>query len=113
MPAYNEDLEKFAGYDAQVVGIGVDSVFCAVAWQKHELGLLRYPLASDFWPHGEVARKFGIFLDSGFMPGISGRAVFVVNKAGKIAFSKLYQISDVPPNQEVLAVLQQLQESKS
>ena len=95
------------------MGIGVDSVFCSLAWQKCELGALRYPLASDFWPHGEVARKYGIFLDSGFMPGISGRAVFVVNKAGKIAFSKLYQISDVPPNEDVLAVLKQLQESKS
>jgi peroxiredoxin len=113
MPAYNEDLEKFAGYDAQVVGIGVDSVFCSMAWQKFELGMLRYPLASDFWPHGEVARKYGVFLESGFMPGISGRAVFVVDKAGKIAFSKLYQISDVPPNEEVFEVLKKLQQGKS
>lgn len=109
MPAYNEDLEKFAGLDAQVVGISVDSVYCHIAWQKHELGLLRYPLASDFYPHGEVARKYGIFIDSGFLPGISGRAVFVVDKQGKIAFSKLYNIPDVPPNEDVFEVLEALE----
>ena len=93
MPAYNEDLEKFAGFDAQVVGIGVDSVFCNIAWQKHEIGMLRYPLASDFWPHGDVARKYGVFLDSGFLPGISGRAVFVVDRAGRVVYA------DYVPNQ--------------
>ena len=57
MPAYNAELDKFAGYDAQVVGIGVDSVFSHIAWQKYEIGMLRFPLCSDFWPHGETARK--------------------------------------------------------
>ena len=50
MPAYNKDLDRFAGYDAQVVGVNVDSVYSHIAWQKHDIGMLRYPLASDFWP---------------------------------------------------------------
>src|SRR5579884_1624676 len=108
MPAYNADLEKFAGYDAQVVGIGVDSVFCNIAWQRYEIGTMRYPLVSDFWPHGEAARKYGVFLDSGFLPGISGRAVFVIDKAGKIAFSRNYEIRDVPPNEDVFEALEKL-----
>ena|SRR5947209_1475263 len=108
MPAYNEDLEKFAGLDAQVVGIGVDSVFCNIAWQKHELGLLRYPLASDFWPHGEVARKYGVFREKDPLGGVSNRAVFVVDKQGKIAFAKQYEIPDVPPNEDVFEALRKL-----
>lgn len=109
MPAYDEDSEKFAGFDAQVVGIGVDSVFCSIAWQKHEIGLLRYPLASDFWPHGEVARRYGVLRDTEPLAGISNRVVFVIDKEGRVALSKQYQIGDVPPNDDVFAVLRALQ----
>ena len=58
MPAYNADLDKFAGFDAQVLGVSVDSSFSHIAWQKHDIGMLDYPLCSDFYPHGEVARQF-------------------------------------------------------
>lgn len=109
MPAYDVDHERFAGLDAQVVGISVDSSFSHIAWQKHELGKLRYPLLSDFYPHGEVARQYGIFRENEPLPGISERAIFVVDKQGKIAFSKVYHLGQVPPNQEVFAVLERLQ----
>jgi alkyl hydroperoxide reductase subunit AhpC len=105
MPAYNADLEKFAGYDAQVVGISVDSVFSHIEWQKRDIGLLRYPLCSDFWPHGEVARQFGVLREGPPVPGINERAVFVVDKQGKIAFSKVYDLGQSPPNGEVLEAL--------
>jgi alkyl hydroperoxide reductase subunit AhpC len=105
MPAYNADLEKFAGYDAQVVGISVDSVFSHIEWQKRDIGLLRYPLCSDFWPHGEVARQFGVLREGPPVPGINERAVFVVDKQGKIAFSKVYDLGQSPPNTEVLEAL--------
>src|SRR5256885_252224 len=83
MPAYNADLEKFAGFDAQVVGISVDSIPSHIAWQKKDIGILAYPLASDFYPHGEVAKKFGVLRTSDPIPGINDRAVFVVDKAGR------------------------------
>ncbi len=109
MPAYNADLEKFAGYDAQVVGISVDSVFSHVEWQKRDIGLLRYPLCSDFWPHGEVARQFGVFREGPPVPGINERAVFLVDKQGKIAFSRVYELGQSPPNADVLQALSKLQ----
>ena len=62
MPAYDADADKFAGYDAQVVGMSVDSVFSHVAWQEKSIGKLNYPLCSDFFPHGEIAKKFGVML---------------------------------------------------
>ena len=108
MPAYNRDLERFAGYNAQVVGVSVDSVFSHVAWQKHDIGMLRYPLCSDFYPHGMVAKKYGVFRTGDPIPGINERAVFIVDKAGKIAFSKLYELGEQPPNEDCFEVLAKL-----
>ena len=108
MPGYNSELEKFARYDAQVVGISSDSVFSHIAWQKHEVGMLKYPLCSDFWPHGEVARRYGVLREGDPIPGISERAVFVIDKQGEIAFSKVYPIPEVPDVQDVYAALRKL-----
>ena len=74
MPAYNSALEKFAGFDAQVVGISGDSIFSHIAWQEKAIGILRYPLASDFHPHGNVAKTYGVFREGPPLPGISERA---------------------------------------
>lgn len=108
MPAYNADYDKFAGLDAQVVGISCDSTYCHIGWQEKEIGLLKYPLASDFFPHGAVAQKYGILRSGPPLAGISERAIFVVDKAGKIAFVKLYELGEQPPNEEVLAALGKL-----
>jgi len=108
MPAYNADLDKFAGYDAQVVGISADSIFSHIAWQKRDIGLLNYPLASDFYPHGEVMKKYGVMREGDPIPGISDRAVFVVDKEGKIAMAKLYELGEQPENEDVFEVLRTL-----
>jgi peroxiredoxin len=104
MPAYEADLERFKGYDAQVLGISVDSVPCNTAWAK-SLGGLSYDLLSDFEPKGEVARKFGAYRDK---DGISERALFIVDKSGKIAFKDIHDIADQPDNEELLEVLRKL-----
>jgi len=108
MPAYDRELDQFAGLGAQVVGVSVDSVFSHIAWQKHDIGVLRYPLCSDFYPHGATAKKYGVFREGDPIPGINERAVFIVEKSGKIAFSKLYQLGEQPPNQDAFAVLRKL-----
>src|SRR4029079_13960761 len=104
MPAYEADLERFKGYDAQVLGISVDSVPCNTAWAK-SLGGLSYDLLSDSEPKGEVAKLFGAYRQS---DGISERAVFVVDKNGKLVFKDIHDISDQPDNEEVLEVLRKL-----
>jgi len=108
LPGYNSELERFSGYDAQVVGISVDSIPSHMAWQKKDIGIMSFPLASDFYPHGEVARKYGILREGDPIPGISDRAVFVVGKDGKLKFAKVYPISQVPDNEEVFAALRKL-----
>jgi alkyl hydroperoxide reductase subunit AhpC len=95
--------------DAQVVGMSCDSVFSHVAWQKFEVGWLNFPLASDFYPHGEVATKFGILRSGEPVPGINERAVFVIDKGGTIRSVTILALSDIPDNEEALDVLRQLQ----
>jgi peroxiredoxin len=108
MPAYNADLDKFAGYDAQVVGISVDSIPSHIAWQKRDIGSLNYPLASDFYPHGDVAKKFGVLREGDPIPGINERAVFVIDKQGKVAMAKVYDLGQQPDNEDAFEVLRKL-----
>jgi len=105
MSAYNKELDKFAGFDAQVVGISVDSIYSHIAWQKKDIGMMHYPLCADFYPHGDVARKYDVFREGDPLPGINERAIFIVDKEGKIAFSKVYRLDEQPPNEEVFEAL--------
>jgi len=109
MPAYNADLDKFAALDAQVVGISVDNTYSHIAWQQKELGLLKFPLASDFWPHGAVAQSYGILRTGDPVPGINERAIFIVDKQGKLAFARVYDLGQQPENEEILKVLRTMQ----
>jgi alkyl hydroperoxide reductase subunit AhpC len=108
MPALNDDLDKFAGFDAQVVGISIDSIFSHIAWQEKSIGMLRYPLVSDFYPHGGVAKAYGVFREGPPLPGISERAVVIVDKQGKIAFAKVYELGEQPPHEDCFEVLRTL-----
>ena len=51
-------------------------------WER-EIGPLEYPLCSDFWPHGEVSRSYGVFRDRSPLAGTSERAIFVIDRAGR------------------------------
>jgi peroxiredoxin len=104
MPAYEADLERFKGYDAQVLGISVDSVPSNAAWAK-SLGGLTYDLLSDFEPKGEVARAYGAYREG---DGISERALFIVDKEGRIAYKDIHDIGDQPDNEDLFEVLRKL-----
>jgi alkyl hydroperoxide reductase subunit AhpC len=108
MPAYNADLDKFAGYDAQVVGISVDSIPSHIAWQQKAIGKMNYPLASDFFPHGAVAQKYGIFRAGEPIPGMNERAVFIVDKQGRLVFARVYDLGEQPDNEDCFEVLRKL-----
>ena len=104
MPAYEADLDRFREYDAQVLGISVDSVPCNTAWAK-SLGGISYDLLSDFHPKGEVAKAFGAYREN---DGISERALFIVDKEGKFAYVDIHDIGDQPDNEELFGVLRKL-----
>ncbi len=72
-------FDLFADRDVELLAISVDSKAALRAWAEQE----GYPfqLLADFWPHGGVAREYGVFLDE---KGYANRATFVVDEAGVI-----------------------------
>jgi alkyl hydroperoxide reductase subunit AhpC len=90
------------------VGMSVDSIPSHIAWQKKDIGMLNYPLASDFYPHGAVAKKFGVLREGDPIPGINERAVFVIDKEGTIVFAKVYPLDKQPDNEDCFDVLRKL-----
>ena len=108
MSAFSSERAKFAEYNAQVLGISNDSIYSHLSWQEKSIGWQEYPLASDYWPHGSTAQKYGVLREGDPLPGICDRAVFVIDKNGKIVSSKVYELGQAPDNQEILEVLKKL-----
>lgn len=93
---------------AEIVTVSVDSIMNTTVWER-EIGPFDYPLCSDFWPHGEVSRSYGVLREQGPMAGASERSVFVIDRGnGKIVFSKVYGLEDLPPLSDVLTTLHKL-----
>ncbi|MGC2417455.1 MAG: redoxin domain-containing protein, partial [Candidatus Acidiferrales bacterium] len=86
-----------------VLGLSVDSVWSHKAFAE-KMGI-RYPLLADFQPRGAVGDKFGVYLAD---KGITGRAIAVVNRSGKLAWFKNYDIPSVPDVKEVADAIAQL-----
>jgi len=108
VPELDARKKEFAALNAQVMDISVDSIPSHIAWRQKEIGPVEVPLCSDFYPHAEVTRKFGILREGPPVPGISERAAFIVDKAGKIVFAKVYPIDQLPSMEELLQVLREL-----
>ena len=104
MVAYQVEREKFLARNAEVVGISVDSIMNTTAWER-DIGPFDYPLCSDFWPHGEVSQKYGVFREKGPLAGAGDRAIFVIDKTGRIELSRVYPVTQVLDLQEILNTL--------
>lgn len=101
MAGYEADLAKFEEMGAAILGISVDAQPSKSAWAR-TLGTISFDLLSDFHPRGDVAQKYGVYRAD---DGISERALFVVDKHGKIAWAKVYDIPQQPDNRELLDAL--------
>lgn len=97
------DMKQFETLDAEVLGVSVDSVWSHKAFAD-KMGI-KYSLLADFHPRGAVSEKYDMYLAD---KGITGRAIAIVNKAGKIAWFKNYDIPVVPDLKEVAAALSQV-----
>lgn len=91
-----DSLKQFEDLNAQILGLSVDSVWSHKAWAE-KLGI-GYPLLADFQPRGSVADQFGVFMKD---KGITARAIAVIDKEGKLAWFKQYEIVQVPDVSEV------------
>jgi len=103
MPGYNKQDQSFQGFGAQVLGISVDSVPSHKAWSD-QLGGVDFPLLSDFWPHGEVARQYGVLRPEGY----AERATFVIDKKGVIRHIEVHEIGRVPDRSKLAEILKPL-----
>jgi peroxiredoxin len=93
-----EILPSKGSGDVQVLGISVDSLWAHKAFAA-ENGI-PYPLLADFHPKGDVARKYGVFLED---KGIAARTAFIIGKDGKI---KEIVASDVPVARDIEKMLE-------
>jgi peroxiredoxin len=100
---FNECLPEFERYDAQLVGISVDSVWCHQAYAKARN--LAFPLVADFEPKGEVSRKYGAYRAQ---DGFAERALFVIDGDGRIRWSYLSDVGKNPGADGVLSALEEM-----
>jgi len=101
MKALEEHKNKFDTLNTVALGISIDSVPSKNAWAK-ELGIKNTMLLSDFWPHGEIAKAYGIFREKN---GFSERANIVLDEEHRVTFVKVYPIKELPDIEEILRVL--------
>jgi peroxiredoxin len=108
MAIYNQLLDEFRAYDAQLLGLSVDGVWCHLAFAQH--GKLGFPLLSDFEPKGAVARAYGAYDDK---EGMCERALFVIDDNGRIAWSFLAPLGVNPGADGILEALADLRQRRS
>jgi peroxiredoxin len=98
-----KDLEAsaaaFQELGAVAFGLSIDSSSSKHAWAE-SLGITKTPLLADFWPHGGVSSSYGIFREA---DGFSERAVFVIDREGRVRFKKIYPIKQVPDIKEIIS----------
>ena len=105
MPGYEAEIADFERYDAQVVGISVDSVPSHVAFAKSLGNIEKYPLLADFHPKGAVSKAYGVWKED---KGICERAIVIVDKQGIVRYVDVHDISEAPENAQLLEVLREL-----
>ncbi len=103
MQSLENSKRKFQEYNSVPVGISVDPVPSKKLWAE-KLGLEDLRILSDFWPHGEVAKKYGLFMEE---KGFSKRANILLDEEQNIIFSKVYQIGKVPDVREIISKLKE------
>jgi len=101
MKSLETNYARFEELGAIPLGFSVDAVPCKNAWAK-ELKIATLKLPSDFWPHGEVAKAYGLFRE---LEGFSERANVIIDENGKIIWMKIYEIHQLPDIEEVFQQL--------
>lgn len=101
MRALEANKDKFAALNTQALGFSVDSMHSKAAWAA-VLAIKDTPILADFWPHGKVAKDYGLFLDDA---GISGRYNILIDEQGTVVWTKEYAIPQLPDLDEVLKAI--------
>jgi len=98
MKSLEDNKATLDSLNTVALGLSVDTVPSKKAWAE-SLGIKNTPLLSDFWPHGEVAKAYGIFREKN---GFSERANIILDENQKIIFFKVYEIGKLPDINEII-----------
>jgi len=102
-PGYNIVKDIFEQNDAILLGITVDNIPTLFAW-TNQMGKLWFPVLSDFWPHGAVAKRYGVLRSN----GTSERALFIIDKKGITRYIDVHDINKRPPLEDLVGALEKL-----
>ena len=103
-PGYNIVKDLFDEHNTILLGITVDNIPTLFSW-TNQMGKLWFPVLSDFWPHGQVAKKYGILRSD----GVSERALFVIDKKGIIRYMDVHDINERPSLEILIKELEKLE----
>ena len=104
MQSLEKNEQRFKEINTIALGLSVDSSPSKKAWAT-SLNIEVTRLLADFWPHGEVAKVFGLFNEE---KGISERANIIIDENLQVIFVKVYPISELPDIDEILKALEDL-----
>lgn len=100
---FNEILPEFQKYNAQLLGISVDNVWCHLAFAKDRN--LHFPLLSDFHPKGEASKLYNAYREE---DGESERALYLIDKDGVIAWGYISPVGINPGADGILKALEDI-----
>ena len=103
MALYNEILSEFRHFNAELIGISVDGIWCHLAFAKDRK--FKFPLLADFEPKGAVARAYGVYRTQ---DGSTERALFVIDSEGIIQWGYVSPVGINPGADGILAALESL-----
>lgn len=81
-----DEIGEYQNDTVQVLGVSVDTPFSLKAWADQQG--YTFPLLSDFWPHGEVAKAYGVFNEGG---GLANRGTFLIDTEGVVRYAEVNQ----------------------
>lgn len=98
-----DQIEQFQNDDVETIAISVDSPFAHRVWAEQQG--FSFPILADFWPHGEVARTYGVFNEA---VGAAERGTFIIDRDGTIRYSVHNGLPDARDQEAYLAALKDI-----
>ncbi|MBL1080942.1 peroxiredoxin [Streptomyces actinomycinicus] len=98
-----DNLPKFSDRDTQLLAVSNDSIHTLRVFAEQED--LEYPLVSDFWPHGNVSRAYGVFDED---KGCAVRGTFIIDKEGVVRWTVVNGLPDARDLNEYVKALDTL-----
>ena len=84
-----DDLSSFQNESVELLAISTDPMYSLKAFAEKEG--YKFSLLADFWPHGEVAKKYGVFNEE---RGCAVRGTFIIDKNGVLRWSVVNNLGD-------------------